>query len=284
MFKSIGELWDRLRGKKGGESLRETIEELIQETPEESDSSLNEEEKTLLSNVLALRDLTVEDAMVPRAEIISVEDTITREEFTKIMAQHPFTRVPVFHQNLDDLKGFVHVKDIALLSAKKKFDLSKVVQPVLFVPPSMRLIDLLLQMRATLIPMAFVVDEYGGVDGLVTAWDIVREILGDLQEDHTPEVSAMIAKSKDGSYQVDARLEIEEFEKEIGPLLTDEEREEDIDTIGGLVLYLAGRMPDRREVFAHDSGAEFEILEATPRRIHRVRVKLPKRELHAKST
>lgn len=276
MFKAIGELWDRLRGKKGSESLRETIEELIQETPEEEDSSLNEEEKTLLSNVLALRDLTVEDAMIPRTEIVAVEDTITREEFTKVMTAHPFTRLPVFHQNLDGLKGFVHVKDVALLPFKKRFDLSKIIQPVLFVPPSMRLIDLLLQMRATLIPMAFVVDEYGGVDGLVTAWDIVREILGDLQEDHTPEVSAMITKAKDGNYLVDARLEIEEFEKEIGSLLTEEEREEDIDTVGGLVLYLAGRMPDRKEIFSHESGAEFEILEATPRRIHRVRVKLPK--------
>ena len=136
----------------------------------------------------------------------------------------------------------------------------------------MRLLDLLLQMRATQIPMAYVVDEYGGIDGLVTSWDIIREILGDLQDDHTPEISSQITSLSDGSYIVDARLPMEDLEESIGKILTDEERKEDIETVGGLVMYLAGRVPDRKEVISHSSGIEFEVIEASPRSINRLRL------------
>lgn len=262
--------------RKNMDSVRETITELIQESPQEGSSSLNNEERTLLSNVLRLRDVTVDDVKIPRADIIAVSVEIKFTELIKLISETPFTRLPVYHHTLDDLLGYIHVKDIALHAKNSDFDIRNILQQVLFVPPSMRLLDLLLQMRSTQIPMAYVVDEYGGIDGLVTSWDIIREILGDLQDDHTPEISSQITSLDDGTYVVDARLLVEDLEERIGKILTDEERQEDIETIGGLVMYLAGRVPDRKEVISHSSGIEFEVLEASPRSITRLRLRLAK--------
>ena len=190
-----------------------------------------------------------------------------------MISETPFTRLPVYHHTLDDLLGHIHVKDIALHAKNSDFNIRNIIQQVLFVPPSMRLLDLLLQMRSTQIPMAYVVDEYAGVDGLVTSWDIIREILGDLQDDHTPEISSQITSLDDGTYIIDARLLVEDLEERVGKILTDEERQEDIETVGGLIMYLAGRVPDRKEVISHSSGIEFEVLEASPRSITRLRLR-----------
>lgn len=259
------------RYRKNTDSVRETITELIQESPEDG-SSLNNEERTLLSNVLRLRDVTVDDVKIPRADMIAISVDIKFSELIKLISATPFTRLPVYQNMLDDLLGYIHVKDIVLHAQDSDFDIRNIIQQVLFVPPSMRLLDLLLQMRSTQIPMAYVVDEYGGVDGLVTSWDIVREILGDLQDDHTPEISSQITSLADGTYVLDARLSIEDLEESIGKILTDEERQEDIETVGGLVMYLAGRVPDRKEVIFHSSGVEFEVMEASPRSITRIRL------------
>ncbi|AIL12972.1 hypothetical protein IM40_04785 [Candidatus Paracaedimonas acanthamoebae] len=258
------------------ESVRKTITELIQESPKE-ESSLNEEERILLSNTLSLKDLTVDDVMIPRADIVSIPHDISFKELTKLMSEKPFTRFPVYHTTLDDVLGYIHAKDVAIWSKIKDFDVRKILQQVLFVPPSMRLLDLLLQMRATQIPIALVVDEYGGIDGLVTSWDVIREVLGDLQDGHTPEISAQLTKENSRTYIVDARLLIQDLEEEIGSILTDEEREEDIDTVGGLVMYITGRVPGQKEVIKHSSGVLFEILDASPRRVTTVRIKLPPR-------
>ena len=272
-FPVINWLWKKLGwGKNNNDSVRETITELIQERPEGGASSLNEEERTLLSNILRLKDLTVDDVKIPRADIISVPQDITFPALMKMISETPFTRLPIYHHTLDDLLGHIHVKDIALHVQEKDFDIRNIIQQVLFVPPSMRLLDLLLQMRATQIPMACVVDEYGGIDGLVTSWDIIREILGDLQDDHTPEISSQITSLSDGTYIVDARLTIEDLEESIGKVLTSEERKEDIETVGGLVMYLAGRVPDCKEIISHSSGFEFEVLEASPRSLNRLRL------------
>ena len=263
------------RLQKKSDSVRETITELIEESREDS-SLLNHEERTLLSNVLSLRDVTVDDVKIPRADMIAVSVDITFPELIKLISETPFTRLPVYQNTLDDLLGHIHVKDIALQSQKEHFDIRKYIQQVLFVVPSMRLLDLLLQMRSTQIQMACVVDEYGGIDGLVTAWDIVREILGDLQDDHTPEISSQMTEFDERTYVLDARLSLDVLEQKIGPILNAEERQEDIETVGGLVMYLAGRVPDRREMISHHSGVEFEVLEASPRRVTRLRLHLPK--------
>ncbi len=259
--------------RKNPDSVRETITELIQESPQEGSSSLNSEERTLLSNVLRLRDMSVDDVKIPRADIIAISVDIKFTELIKLISETPFTRLPVYHHTLDDLLGHIHVKDIALHAKNSDFNIRNIIQQVLFVPPSMRLLDLLLQMRSTQIPMAYVVDEYGGVDGLVTSWDIIREILGDLQDDHTPEISSQITSLDDGTYIIDARLLVEDLEERVGKILTDEERQEDIETVGGLIMYLAGRVPDRKEVISHSSGIEFEVLEASPRSITRLRLR-----------
>ena len=259
--------------RKNPDSVRETITELIQESPQEGSSSLNIEERTLLSNVLRLRDMSVDDVKIPRADIIAISVDIKFTELIKLISETPFTRLPVYHHTLDDLLGHIHVKDIALHAKNSDFNIRNIIQQVLFVPPSMRLLDLLLQMRSTQIPMAYVVDEYGGVEGLVTSWDIIREILGDLQDDHTPEISSQITSLDDGTYIIDARLLVEDLEERVGKILTDEERQEDIETVGGLIMYLAGRVPDRKEVISHSSGIEFEVLEASPRSITRLRLR-----------
>ena len=259
--------------RKNPDSVRETITELIQESPQEGSSSLNIEERTLLSNVLRLRDMSVDDVKIPRADIIAISVDIKFTELIKLISETPFTRLPVYHHTLDDLLGHIHVKDIALHAKNSDFNIRNIIQQVLFVPPSMRLLDLLLQMRSTQIPMAYVVDEYAGVDGLVTSWDIIREILGDLQDDHTPEISSQITSLDDGTYIIDARLLVEDLEERVGKILTDEERQEDIETVGGLIMYLAGRVPDRKEVISHSSGIEFEVLEASPRSITRLRLR-----------
>jgi magnesium and cobalt transporter len=259
--------------RKNPDSVRKTITELIQESPQEGSSSLNSEERTLLSNVLRLRDMSVDDVKIPRADIIAISVDIKFTELIKLISETPFTRLPVYHHTLDDLLGHIHVKDIALHAKNSDFNIRNIIQQVLFVPPSMRLLDLLLQMRSTQIPMAYVVDEYGGVDGLVTSWDIIREILGDLQDDHTPEISSQITSLDDGTYIIDARLLVEDLEERVGKILTDEERQEDIETVGGLIMYLAGRVPDCKEVISHSSGIEFEVLEASPRSITRLRLR-----------
>lgn len=275
MLKKIRGILEKLSLRRN-ESVRETITELIQEAPKE-ESSLNEEERILLSNTLALRDITVDDVMIPRADIVSIPHDISFKDLTKLMSEKPFTRFPVYHTTLDDVLGHIHAKDVAIWSKIKDFDVRKILQQVLFVPPSMRLLDLLLQMRATQIPMALVIDEFGGIDGLVTSWDIIREVLGDLQDGHTPEISAQLTKENSRTYVVDARLLIQDLEEEVGSILTNEEREEDIDTVGGLVMYITGRVPDQKEVIKHSSGVLFEILDASPRRVNTVRVKLPPR-------
>lgn len=272
MLKHIRSFVDRYVLRRS-DSVRQAISELIQEAPK-AESSLNDEERILLSNTLRLRDVTVDDVMIPRADIVAIPHDVNLEALSALIANSPFTRFPVYLQDMDDVLGFLHVKDIAHLSRTESFDVRHVLQKVLFVPPSMRLLDLLLQMRATQIPMALVVDEYGGIDGLVTAWDLIREILGDLQDDHTPQISAQLTKVNGSTYIMDARLLIEDLEDEIGPLLTKQERAEDIDTVGGLIMAIVGRVPSRKEIVQHASGATFEILDASPRRITRVKLVL----------
>jgi magnesium and cobalt transporter len=263
--------FSKLFARKSNDSLRKTITELIQESPQEG-SSLNNEERTLLSNVLRLRDTSVDDVKIPRADIIAISVDIKFPDLIKLIAETPFTRLPVYQHTLDDILGHIHVKDIALHAQDENFDIRNILQQVLFVPSSMRLVDLLLQMKATQIPMAYIVDEYGGIDGLITSWDIIREILGDLQDGHTPKISSQITSFTDGSYIVDARLPIDVLEESIGMILTQEERKEDIETVGGLVMYIAGRVPGRKEIIYHSSGVEFEILEASPRSVNRIRL------------
>ncbi len=270
---SRGRQWlRRLFGmRNGAETLRDTIEELIEKEEIADDSGADE--LVFLRNILKLRDLTANDVKVPRADIVAVEIDTSLPDLVMLMSGKAHSRVPVYRETLDDAVGMVHIKDVlACWDASAPFELSNIVRRVLFVAPSMPMLELLLQMRANRMHMALVVDEFGGIDGLITIEDLVEEIVGEIEDEHDADVAPVMSERADGTIEADARVEIEDFEARVGPVLTAEEREDDIDTLGGLVFAIAGRVPGRGEVVRHESGIEFEILDADPRRIKRLKV------------
>ena len=279
----IGAVRDWIRGlvrARHDATLRETLEELIEEPPQADDTArvIDPHERVLIKNVLKLRDLTVGDVMVPRADIVAVEAGISYEDLIRQMAEAAHSRLPVYRETLDDAVGMVMIKDVMALNARgETFSLRKLLRKVLFVVPSMRGLDLLLQMRKARIHLALVVDEYGGIDGLVTIEDLVEEIVGEIEDEHDEVERPKLEDRPDGSILADARATIEEFEARVGPVVSEGERE-DVDTLGGLVFTIAGGVPARGEVIRHESGIEFEVVDADPRRIKALIVRnLPQR-------
>ncbi len=270
-------LWGKLRGgrrHRGNDSVRETLEELIEERIE-AETPIDAHEHRLLDNILHLRDVTAADVMIPRADIAAIDVNSTFEEAVAKCNEIRHSRLPVYRETLDEAIGMLHIKDLFRLSTlKEKPALSRVVRRILFVAPSMRLLDLLLEMRLKRTHMALVVDEYGGIDGLVTIEDLIEQIVGEIQDEHDHDDPPDLAVRPDGVIEADARTSIEEFEKLTGPVLTEEERE-DVDTLGGLVSFIEGRVPSRGELIHHSSGLEFEIADADPRRIKWLRVRRP---------
>lgn len=270
-FKDILKILRKSSSDKEG-SIRETIEELIDDESEEQ-SELTEHEKKLLSNVLNMQTLTVDDVAIPRADIVSASIHDTYQAILEIYAKTNYSKIPIYRDTLDDVLGYLNVQDLLKFAPDfKDVTLQPLIKEVLFVPESMQLMDLLLQMRATRVQLAILVDEYGGVDGLITLWDVVQELIGETDEPDSGAVNNEVTKLSDGSVIANARMEIEDFEDKFSPFLTKEEREEENDTLGGLIMSMIGRVPTRKEIISHSSGIEFEILEADPRRIIRVRV------------
>ena len=254
-------------------SIEGKLEELI-DLQAESDIGIDDEQRTLIENIIYLRDKTIADVMVPRADIVAIEIESMLDDLIKLINKEAHSRVPVFQKSLDDVVGMVHIKDIiSEQKSNKSFNLGDIVRPVLFVAPSMHVLELLLEMRAKRTHMALVVDEFGGVDGLLTIEDLVEEIVGEIEDEHDINEEPVWQKMVDGSINADARLEISTFESQFGQFATEEERVE-IDTLGGLVFSLAGRVPLRGELVKHSSGVEIEILEADPRRIRKLRIYL----------
>lgn len=257
---------------KEEESIRETIEELI-ETRGDLKTPIKSNEKALVINALAVHDLTVEDVMVPRADIISVSQDISFTDLITFMKENRHSRYPVYKDTLDDCFGLIHIKDVLAQSlTPKKFSVSNITRKLLFISPTMRVLDLLVQMRAARVHMALVVDEHGGIDGLVTIEDLVEEIVGEIHDEHETDTPPEIIKNKDGSLTADARISIEEFDARVGFQTLDKKDEEEIDTLGGLIFMLTDRIPATGEIIKHPSGMEFEILEADPRRIKLVKI------------
>ncbi len=260
--------------RSGHDNLRDTIEELIGQ--EGSAPQQENAERDLLRNALRFRDVTVEDVMVPHPDIVAVEVDASLLDVARVMSESGHSRLPVHGGQLDDVMGMVHIKDLfTSLWEKPETRIRNIVRDMLFVAPSMPVIDLLLEMRHKRVHMALVVDEFGGTDGLVTIEDLVEEIVGEIEDEHDEGEDRTPCIHRDGGFDVDARMEIEDFEKEASSFLTNEEREGDVHTMGGLVFYLAGRVPARKERIAHSSGWVFEILEADPRRIHRIHARAP---------
>ena len=258
-----------------GHSLRETLEELIEEDEEgaQDRAEFTEQERELLLNALSFGELQVWDVMVPRSDIKAIEVTAGLDQVVGTMRTAMHTRLPVYRENLDDVIGMVHIKDLLpYWGDGAEFELEPIVREVLFVPPSMRVLDLLLQMRDTAVHMAIVVDEYGGTDGLATIEDLVEEIVGEIQDEHDKILPPQVIELADGALEADARVEVEELERRLGLELLDAERREDVDTLGGLLFTLLDRVPARGEIVRHPGGIEFAVLEADPRRIKRVRI------------
>ncbi len=237
--------------------------------------------KSFSSN-LGVRNLNlkhVEDVAIPRAEIVSIPIDIALDEAVKVFRDSGLTRLPVFKGTLDNPIGLLHLKDLCLkygFNGKlENFRAENMVRPVLFVPPSMAIGVLLSKMQAERKHMALVIDEYGGVDGLVTIEDLIEQVVGEIEDEHDIDEVDLWKLEKPGTYIVQAKAPLEDFESEIGKRLSDDEMDDEIDTLGGLVVMLLGRVPTRNEIVEHSSGAEFVILDADPRRIKRIRVVLP---------
>jgi CBS domain containing-hemolysin-like protein len=275
-FARLRNFFRLIRRPRDGESLRETIDEMIEEPSTEDPHPLSAHERVLIGNILKVHGRTAADVMVPRIDIVALDVETLFPEVVKCMVEQGHSRVPVYRETLDDVIGFIHVKDVlAPVADRQQTKLAPILRKVLFVAPSLPTLDLLVQMRQARTHIAMVVDEFGGIDGLVTIEDLIEEIVGEIEDEHDVADRPSLTERADGTLIVDARTPIEVLEERQGTRLRPSAEQEEIDTLGGLVSSLAGRVPKRGEVIAHPSGIEFEVLDADPRRIKRLRVRSP---------
>ena len=286
--------FDRLKQTFGlGEEpdLRVLIESALARSKSDT---LSAQERSMLLRILRFGSLTVEDVMVPRADIVAVDDSVTIEELLRLFRKEEHSRLPVYRETLDDPRGMIHIRDLMSWFTEEansgegegidfgKVDLTrsvgsiKIARELIYVPPSMSVLDLLLKMQTSQLHLALVVDEYGGTDGLVSIEDLVEEVVGEIADEHDVEEAPMIQTDPRLGLIADARIPVEDLEEHLGVELVTEEQDEDIDTLGGVVFTLTGRIPARGELVHHPSGIEFEVLDADPRRIKRLRIHLPK--------
>jgi len=285
--------------------LRASLEDVFDghATPDSS-GPIGPEARSMMVNLLRFGDLRVDDVMVPRADIIAVDETASVRELLRLFTEANHSRLPVFRETLDDPVGMVHIKDLLCWlgersrKARRKGKTAKgpevatiagglsvpphdldlavretgIIRQLLFVPPSMPAADLLVQMQSTHIHMAIVVDEYGGTDGLLSIEDLVEEIVGDIADEHDEDVTSLVKPAENGSFLADARADIDDVEAQLGIDLLPEEDEEDVDTLGGLMFAMLGRVPVRGELVRHPSGVEFEIIDADPRRVRKIKI------------
>lgn len=260
-------------------AMRESLEEVIEESDRQK-TDFSAPERTMLANLLKFGELKVKDVMVPRADIIAVEENTPLGDLVLKFREAQHSRLPVYRETLDDPTGLVHLKSVLSLlepDGDKKFRLEdkpipEIRHDLLFVPPSMPLLDLLLKMQTLHIHLALVVDEYGGTDGMVSIEDIIEEIVGDIADEHDEEEPQTVALPG-GAFLADARIGLEDFTTETGIELPVSEDEEDVETLGGLAVAILGRVPQRGEIVLHPAGYEFEVLEADPRRVKRLRIR-----------
>jgi CBS domain containing-hemolysin-like protein len=225
----------------------------------------------------------VGDVMVPRADIVAIEEQTSLKELIESLRAEQHSRLPVYRETLDDPIGLVHMKDVLSLveigedGAMRWPDvpISNIRRNCLFVPASMPALDLLLKMQTSHMHLALVIDEYGGTDGLVTIEDLVEEIVGDIDDEHDVAEAPQLRALPDGGWEADARMDLEDFREQTGIDLEPTEENEEVDTLGGLVVALLGRLPQRGEIVRHPSGLEFQVLEADPRRVKRLHLRQP---------
>ena len=258
------------------ENIKDVLEDIIEDNGN-SVKSIDDGTKKIFKNIIQLNDKCIEDVMIPRADIDAVSSSIKINQLITFINKTKHSRIPVYDENLDKVIGMVHIRDLfekINKNAKVKRDIKiskSIVRKILFSSPSMRILDLLLKMRSEQIHMSIVVDEFGGTNGLVTIEDLVEEIVGEIEDEHDFEEIDIIKKISKKTYEVSARVTVDEFEKKLGVFFESVDKE-DIDTVGGLVFNLIGKIPSRGQVIAHKSGLEFTILDADTRKIKRLLV------------
>lgn len=230
-------------------------------------------------NLSALKDLRISSIAIPKADIVAIPIDASSEVFFEALREHGYSRMPVFKESLDDPVGLLHVKDIFMTHgldlSKKELAFDQFVRPLIYVPPSMRVITLLQKMQSEHVHMALVIDEFGGVDGLITIEDILEQIVGDITDEHDETSEALWVMEREGVYLAQSRTLLSEFERDAGVSLPTPENEDGIDTIGGLIMTLISRVPAKGELIKSEDGHEFEIVEADPRRIKKIRIRVP---------
>lgn len=272
----MGKWVKALFSSRNDNTLKEALEEVIKEHESEGENQLSSEEKDILRNMLSVGDVTVSDVMVPRSDIIAVEMGIPLEDLKKVFLEQRHTRMPVYAENLDHVRGFIHLKDlVAAIAGDEAYSIEKVLRKLMFVAPSMKVVDLLVQMRLSGEHIAIVVDEYGGTDGLVSLEDLFEEIVGDIQDEHDegnihPDMTQVSARV----YEMDGRTYIDAVVEQLGRAFISDEMREQVDTFGGLVLLLLGRVPARGEVVEIEGLGRVEVLDVDPRRVRKLRLTL----------
>ena len=308
---------DSLRGRfgpQGPQSLREALEHALKKDEAHASGSFSTAEREMLLRIMRFSSSTVSDVMVPRADIIAVDENEPLRELVLTFEKAGVSRIPLFHETLDDPRGMIHIKDlvrfltaeaagrpladapetgaesspddrthlttpeVAKLDLSRPISAAKIKRTLLYVPPSMPATNLLIRMQTTRIHMALVVDEYGGTDGLVTIEDLVELIVGDIEDEHDEAEDAHISPDTRQGLIASGRTPVSELEEHLGLKLLTADEEEDIDTLGGLVFSIGGRVPARGELVRHSSGVEFEILDADPRRVKKIKIHRPKTE------
>ena len=264
-------------------SLREQIEDVIDEAEEEGEDrrgsnivgDLSPIERKMLRNLLHFGEQTVDDVAVPRADIIAISESASFAEIVALLAEAGHSRLPVYRENLDEVVGMIHVKDVfaVLAEGRPPPPLIDLIRQPLYVPQSMGVLDLLAEMRAKRTHLAIVIDEYSGTEGLLTIEDLVEEIVGEIEDEHDDEPEPLIVAGENGCWDADARAELDDVGEAIDPRLADVD--EDVDTLGGLAAVLAGHVPEVGEILVHPSGWRIEVTEADERRVHRLRLHPP---------
>ncbi len=277
-------LWRGMRhlifGEDSEPTLREEIEEAIDEAEESGPvaGDLTSTERQMLRNLLHFGEQTAGDICVTRGDIMAVASTISFDALVRAFADAGHSRLPVYRESLDQVIGMIHIKDVFMATedAARDRSMTALMREPLFVPESMGVIELLARMRSQRMHLAIVVDEFGGTEGLVSIEDVVEEIVGEIEDEHDEAEAGMLTLLDDGLWEADARVELDELAKAVDPRLSS--KDDEVDTLGGLVFLLAGHIPAKGECVTHPSGWKLEAIDSDPRRILRVRLHAPEGE------
>jgi len=277
MLKNLVKIFFSSNVFKNG-SLKENIETVL-DTVKKDDENISKQERLMLLNILKIDQIRSMDIMIPRADIGAVEVNDSFEKILEVFIKESHSRVPVYEKNLDNIIGMIHIKDLVKYQSNENFEqgfLRKIIRDVVEIPPSMPVLDLLMKMQLTRLHMGIVIDEYGGTDGLVTIEDVIEEITGEIEDEHDEQNMPTLIKTSPNSFKASARAKIEDFQNLSKINLLNVHDNEDVDTLGGLVIATVGRVPQRGEIIKHESGLIFEIIDADPRKIKLLKITYPK--------